>query len=61
VERFVAGSASRDQGDFALLRRFAAVDDAIDMVDPQFGMRGLDSHEGIGQDVLGVVDEFFHG
>jgi hypothetical protein len=61
VERFMTGSAARDQGDLALPGAAAAQDEVLGEVDlDEVGMRRLEPGEALGDDVLDRVDELLH-
>ena len=59
VQWLVTRPAAGDDPDLAAPRRVAPVDDLVLVVDPEFGMRGLDTQQRVGDDVRGSLMSFF--
>jgi hypothetical protein len=60
VQRFVSGTASRDDCHLAEDRRVSAVHDPILVIDLQFRMCGGYAAQRIGDNVDWRIDELFH-
>ena len=60
VKRFVARAATGDNGDFAILRLLAIHDVVFEIDLEEVRVAEGYSLEGIGDHIIGVIDEFFH-